>query len=84
MLGLPHMPSCPSPAPHSAPPRLQVGWRYLGPAKLEVDLYRAQRRFPHEPFRLLVILARSMLSSSMMLVYPVQTGHMHVALCRCA
>jgi hypothetical protein len=45
-------------------------------------VYRRQHVFPGEPFRLLSVLCRSMLSTSMMLVYPVQTGRMHCALCR--
>ena len=66
------------------PPPLQTAWRYLGPATLEVDLYRRQRLFPPERFRLLTILCRSMLSCSMMLCYPLQTGKLHCALIRWA
>ncbi len=60
----------------------QVAYRHLGPAKLELDVYRRQRLFQHGPFRQLSVLCRSMMSTAMMLVYPVQSGKMHCKLCR--
>lgn len=45
-----------------------------------MDWYRRQRTFPRRSFWLMTVLARSMLNSVMMCVYPLQTGTLHVVL----
>lgn len=48
--------------PHTHP-RVQNAYRHLGAARLELDLYRRQRLLPAEPFRLLTVLERSVVST---------------------
>lgn len=50
----------------------------------EVDAYRRTHIFPSLPFHRLLLLARTMLSSAMMLVYPLQSGAAKLGASRCA
>lgn len=61
---------------------IQMAFKYLPAARWEWDVYSAQHRLPRPTFRLLITLVRATLSCSMMLCYPVQTGHTHCRLLR--
>lgn len=57
-------------------------WKWEAAARLEFDLYRRQHRFPARAFDVLALTARSMLSSFMMVVYPLQTGRQNCRVMR--
>ena len=66
---------------YSCVSRLQRAVQHLVAARQDIDLYRRQRRFTAGPHRLLCTLVRSVLSTMMMALYPLQTGSMNCALC---
>ena len=49
-------------------------WRYEHAATREVEVYRRQKVLRSASFNVLTLILRSMLSSFMMVVYPLQTG----------
>lgn len=64
----PPCPALPCPRPWQAARALM---RYTW---WEVDVYRSTRRFPSLPFARLLLLARTLLSAAMMLLYRLQAG----------
>ncbi|GAB4813726.1 hypothetical protein N2152v2_000772 [Parachlorella kessleri] len=65
----------------AASSHIQRAVQHLVAARQDIDLYRRQRRFTAGPHRLLCTLVRSVLSTMMMALYPLQTGSMNCALC---
>ncbi|KAL6770813.1 hypothetical protein ACKKBF_B32780 [Auxenochlorella protothecoides x Auxenochlorella symbiontica] len=57
-------------------------WKWEAAARLEWDLYRRQHVFPSRAYGVLTLTLRSMLSSFMMIIYPLQTGRMDCRLTR--
>lgn len=58
---------------------LQEGQAHLGGSAWEWDVYRRQRRLPRQPHERLLLLARTLLSVEMNLVYSLQTGRMQLS-----
>jgi hypothetical protein len=56
------------------PSHAQAAWTHLRYVGWEVDLYRPTLVFPSLPFHRLLLLARTLLSSAMVILFPLQTG----------
>jgi hypothetical protein len=56
------------------PPLLQAARHHMRYTHLELDLYRPTHLFPLLAFQRCLLLARTLLSASMMLLLPLQTG----------
>ncbi|KAL4458781.1 hypothetical protein ABPG75_013646 [Micractinium tetrahymenae] len=53
---------------------IQAAFAHTHFTHLELDLYRPTRRFPTLGFHRMLLLARTLLSAAMMMVYPLQSG----------
>lgn len=64
-------------APATAPPGIpaqQAAFAHTKFAHLELDVYRPTRRLPALAFHRMLLLARTLLSAAMMVLYPLQAG----------